>query len=198
MHYLTVGTSEITRDLFRKVENAAGDNMKPRGGLWLTIYNELYDDYNEWVDYLLEDSTAFYYKSRNYNGQNYSMWNQPCSLVTLKDDANIYVLDSKEKLDSLREKHPIADGKFSYIDMSQIYDGIFVDMNKLLCSVSDGAMRSKICKFGVNSLVLFNLDCIDYYQSGVVSITPFDFEYAAYEGTQYKIKIDDTKKKILK
>ncbi len=162
----------------------------------MTVYDERYPNYNEWVDYMLEDSNTFYFKSLNY-----SIWEQPCSLVALKEDANILVLDSREKLDRLRQKHPLANDKFSYEAISNMYDGIIVDMNKLLYNgdtVSDDKTRRQINRFGVNSLILFNLDCIDYYQSGVVSIEPFDFEYGYNEGTSYTINIEDTKKKILK
>ena len=95
MKYLTVGTDEIVKDLFREVEDTESSSMKPRGGLWLTKYEN--EHYNEWVDYLLEDSVAFYYKSSEH-----SLWEQPCSLVKLNEDANIYQLESQMSLDYLK------------------------------------------------------------------------------------------------
>lgn len=192
MKYLTVGTSEITRDLFKKVEDTEATNMKPRGGLWFTKYDESYSNYNEWVDYIIENPTVLYYKSKGH-----SIWQQPCSLVTLKEPAKLFYLNSKDSLNHLRNNYPLEDRKFSYEAISQVYDGLFVDMYGLLSDIEDDETRSRIYKFGVDSLVLFNLDCIDYYQSGVVLIEPYDFEYAKYEGTTYEIKYDNVKKRIL-
>ena len=50
MQYLTVGTREIKRELFREIEDTENTNIKPRGGLWLTKYEN--EHYNEWVDYI--------------------------------------------------------------------------------------------------------------------------------------------------
>ena len=186
MKYLTVGTSEIENELFRNVEDTEPSNIKPKGGLWLTKYYS--DRYNEWVDYILEDPVALYYKSRGN-----SIWEQPCSLVTLNDSANILMLDNKEIFEYLKKNYPLADDKFSYEAISHIYDGIYVDMYKLLHVVND----PRLYKFAVNSLVLFNLDCIDYYQSGVVNIEPFDYECGFCEAPIYEIKCDDVKKKTL-
>ena len=186
MKYLTVGTNEIVKDLFREVEDTESSSMKPRGGLWLTKYEN--EHYNEWVDYLLEDSVAFYYKSKGS-----SIWEQPCSLVTLRENANILELSDGNTLDSLKRKYYLNDDKFSYQELSHYYDGIFVDMYKLLHDVND----QRLYKFGVNSLILFNLDCIEYYQSGLVLIEPFDFEYNFCEAPIYEIKCDNVKKRIL-
>lgn len=189
MKYLTVGTSEITRERFMNVEDREDDIIKPRGGLWLTKYHD--NRYNEWVDYLLEDSIAFYYKSKGH-----SLWEQPCSLVTLNESANIYALKDSEGLNFLKKNYPLHSDKFSYEAISHNYDGIYVDVYKLLMEV-DSETRQRLYKFGVNSLILFNLDCIDYYQSGVVNIEPFDFEYDHCEAPLYEIKCEDVKKRIL-
>ena len=187
MKYLTVGTSEIKDEIFRKVEDTDATSVKPRGGLWLTKYEN--DHYNEWVDYLLEDPIAFYYKSTGS-----SVWEQPCSLVTLNDSANLFILNSKDALEYLKRNYPLDDDKFSYQAISNIYDGIYVDMYKLLHEVND----LRFYKFCVNSLVLFNLNCIDCYQSGIVNIEPFDYEYGYCEAPVYDIKCEDVKKRILK
>lgn len=187
MQYLTVGTREIKGELFNEVEDTECTNIKPRGGLWLTRYEN--ESYNEWVDYLLEDSVALVYKSRGD-----SIWRQPCSLVTLNESANVFNLSCKKDLDFLKENYPLADNKFSYQEISHLYDGIYVDMYKLLMEEND----PRLYKFAVNSLILFNLDCIDYYQSGIVNIEPFDYEYGYCESPNYQIKYEDTKKRILK
>ena len=191
MKYLTVGTREITQELFRNVEDTEPNNIKPRGGLWLTKYHSEF--YNEWVDFILDDPVILFYKNR----QN-SIWEQPCSLVTLNDSAKIFCLDSKQNLDYLRCTYPLDNDKFSYQAISNIYDGIYVDMYHLLCDIDDDETRKKIFKFGVNSLILFNLSCIDYYHPGTVYIEPFDYEAREYEAISYEIKCDDVKTRILK
>lgn len=189
MKYLTVGTREIKRQLFKEIEDVDG-SIKPRGGLWLTEYNELHRNYNDWVDFLIYNPVVFFYKSRNYN-----MWAQPCSLVTLKEDANIFYLQSKENLDYLIRNYP-RQNSFSYQDICHIYDGIFVDMFKLIREIDDYQLCRQICKFDVNTLVLFNLDCIDYYQPGIVMIKPFDYEYGDCEELYYEINIESKKYQI--
>ena len=186
MQYLTVGTNEIKRELFREVEDTSPSNIKPRGGLWLTKYEN--ECYNEWVDYILEDSVALVYKSKGD-----SIWKQPCSLVTLNDGANVFNLHCKKDLDFLKQNYPLADNKFSYQEISHLYDGIYINMYKLMMEEND----PRLYKFAVNSLILFNLDCIYYYQSGIVDIEPFDYEYGYCEAPVYQIKCDDTKKRIL-
>ena len=193
MKYLTVGTRDITEELFRDIEDATIDSLKPKGGLWLTVFDERYKNYNEWVDFILDEPVILFYKNRHN-----SIWEQPCSLVTLKDSANIFYLNGKDSLDYLKLNYPLNGQKFSYQEISQIYDGIFIDMYGLLCEIKDLETRNKIFKFGVNSLILFNLSCIDYYQSGTVFIEPFDYEYGRSELTSYEIIYENTKKRILK
>ena len=190
MKYLTVGTSEITRERFMNVEDREDKVIKPRGGLWLTKYENEY--YNEWVDYLLGDSVALYYKSKGH-----SIWEQPCSLVTLNESANIYTLKDGEGLAFLKKNYPLHDDKFSYEAISHHYDGIFVDLRRLMLN-TDLETYQRLYTFGVSSLILFNLDCIKEYESGIVDIEPFDFEYEYNEGTTYQIKCDGVKKRILK
>ena len=187
MKYLTVGTSEIKNELFRNIEDTDPINIKPRGGLWLTKYEN--DHYNEWIDFLIDDPVVLYYKSKGY-----SMWKQPCSLVTLSNSVNLFDLNSKDKLEYLINNYPLNDNKFSYESISHIYDGIYVNMYNMLRQTED----RRFYKFGVDSLILFNLDCIDYYQSGIVLINPFDYEYGSSAMTEYEIKIDNVKKRILK
>ena len=191
MKYLTVGTREITRELFKPVEDIDG-SIKPRGGLWLTEYNELYKNCNDWVDFLINNSVVFFYKSRNY-----SMWEQPCSLVTLNERANIFELKTGKDLQYLVSNYPL-NNRFSYQEISRIYDGIFIDMVRLLREVNDYQICRELFKFDVNSLILFNLDCINYYQPGTVSIEPFNYEYGDGVVPNYEINIENVKKKILR
>ena len=192
MKYLTVGTRKISYELFSPVMDVC-EQIKPIGGLWLTEYNEAHKNYNVWVEYLINNPQVLFYMSRNY-----SMWENPCSLVTLKDNTNIFYLKNKEDLKYLIVNYPHNNGNFSYQQISNIYDGIFIDMYKLLNQVSNYELCRQLFKFSVNSLILFNLDCIDYYQPGIVSIEPFNYECDECEIQNYEINIENVKKKILR
>ena len=165
MKYLTVGTRKISYELFSPVMDVC-EQIKPIGGLWLTEYNEAHKNYNVWVEYLINNPQVLFYMSRNY-----SMWENPCSLVTLKDNTNIFYLKNKEDLKYLIVNYPHNNGNFSYQQISNIYD---------------------------DSLILYNLDCIDYYQPGIVSIEPFNYECDECEIQNYEINIENVKKKILR
>lgn len=193
MEYLTVGTNNITYEQFKEIEDTKTDIMKPNGGIWLTEYNPLYKNYNLWVDFILDNPNLLFYKNRSSN-----IWQQPCSIVTLKSDTNIFNLDDYDSWKYLHDKFPLNSQKFSYEKMTKIYDGIYVDVTKLFKRNLDDNLFKFIRQYGVSSLLLFNLDCIDYYQSGSVNIEPFDFEYQAYDVISYEISYDDIKKRILK
>ena len=128
MQYLTVGKRDFVYDSFRGVEDTDENSLKPVGGVWLTQYNNQY--YNEWVEFILDDPVLLVYKNKGS-----SIWKQPCSLVTLKESANIFNLANQNDLDYLKQRYPLPGDKFSYKAMSSIYDGIFVNMYSLLRDV---------------------------------------------------------------
>ena len=92
MEYLTVGTSEIKRDLFVPIKDGDEPSIKPTGGIWLTKYDSQYENYNEWVDYLIDNPNVLFYKSLAYD-----IWKQPCSLVKLNDDSKIFSLENTDR-----------------------------------------------------------------------------------------------------
>lgn len=191
MEYLTVGTNEIRKDLFIPVKENEMDNFKPNGGLWLTEYDEQFKNYNVWVDYLIDNPDILFYKNKSKN-----IWEQPCSLVTLKENTNIYILETNNNYSYLKNNYSLDDKRFSYELLAHKYDGIYVDILKLIKDTRDENALRMIRQFAVSSLVLFNVDCIDYYRSGYVLIEPFDFEYYMYESAGYEINYDKVKKKI--
>lgn len=193
MNYLTVGTKEIRRDKFRKIEDTdLSGSMKPRGGMWFTEYDKNIKSYNVWVDFILERPNILFYKNRGKNP-----FVQPCSIITLNADVNLYALHNGATLDYLLKCFPYKD-KFSYEDMSKYYDGIYVNMSSLNFCNYDEKVIKKFSSFDINSLILFNLDCINYYQSGEINIEPFDYEGDPYCDKYYEIKIDSEKKRVLK
>ena len=194
MKYLTVGTKNINFDLFRDVQDTNERNsMKPAGGLWLTEYNEDIQNYNHWVDFMVGHPYILFYKNKSG-----SPWRQDCSVVTLKENSNLFYLDSKEKLEYLVSRYPFQDGKFSYPELSRDYDGVYVDLGNLFHASTDYDIFKKFSSFGVSSLILFHLGCIDFYYPGEVLIEPFDYENNMNFDRFYEIKYDKNKKKVLK
>ena len=193
MKYLTVGTKNIREDLFKCIEdNDLSRSMKPRGGMWFTEYDENIKNYNRWVDFLMMRPNILFYKNKSDNP-----FIQPCSVISLREDVNLYALHNKATLDYLLKCFPYND-KFSYEELSRYYDGIYVDYGSLVHDNNSYDIISKFSSFDVSSLILFNLDCIDYYQSGNVNIEPFDIEDNNLYDRYYSIEIDKQKRKVLK
>ena len=188
--YLTVGTDKIDEDMFVAISDSNAHSMvKPSGGLWLTEFNTDYPNYNCWLDFLLHSKrNVLFYKSIGINP-----FKQPCCVVSLKSEANIYRLDSDDSYKYLIDNYGNGNGGFSYEKISHDYDGIFINLNSMSYEV-----RDKFRSFDVNSLILFNSECIDYYYSGVVDIDPFDPSEAwAIKYFDYVIKWDDKKRYVL-
>ena len=193
MKYLTVGTKDISEELFRPVTDTnLSKSMKPTGGLWFTEYDENIKNYNRWVDFMICRPHILFYKSQGSNP-----FVQPCSAVSLKSDSSLYVLHNDQTLDYLMKCFPL-DGKFSYKELSKYYDGIYVNLGGLFLGKYDKDILKKFSSFDVSSLILFNTDCIDYYQSGDVYIEPFDYESGVDYASGYEIRLNSEKKKVLK
>ncbi len=176
--YLTVGTKEINTDLFMPIQNSA-KTIKPTGGLWLTKYNENFPNYNEWVDYLTSHPHLLFFKGNDF-------FVKPASLVILKENTKIYYLNDLESLCYLKKYYPF-NNFFSYAKLAQDYDGIFVDYFALSLIDSNNWQS-----FGVKTLILFNLDAINYYYPAEVNIEENPNYYEAF----YQINIDNTPKKV--
>ena len=193
MKYLTIGKDNINYDNFRKIEdnNLTKNMVKPSGGLWFTKHNELIN-YSIWMDYILEHKSILFYKYKEYMNKD-SSWEIPCSLVTLNKDSNIFILDDYDKYKFLVGKDPLNDMIFSYRNMSVDYDGIYVDLNwNYLSKAID------LSRYGVDSLLLYNLKCIDNYRVGKILVESFDAEdYNMYDNVLYDIRINNEKRKVL-
>lgn len=190
--YLTVGTDEIRRDLFLPVSDKnAHSDIKPSGGLWLTSYDTSIPNFNHWVDYMLRNPYVLFYKNRGKNP-----FKQPCCVIVLKKEANIYKLNSVESYKFLLDNFSDDKGFFSYESVSNKFDGLFIDLSNLRY-VADMDLRKKFLQLGVSSLVLFNIDAIDYYYSGVVNIDPFEYDYIIDRNSiTYDIKWNSERKYI--
>lgn len=190
MDYLTVGTNDITRELLHDVSDRDDNYLKPCGGLWLSEHLG-YKTYNAWMDYLLSHPSVFWLKNCFDN-----LWRQPCSLVKLKDDSNIFILDSEAKFAYLVNAYSRNNNFFSYQKLAFDYDGIYVDIAKLYKNMKNNNIANLISDYRLNTMLLFNLDCILYYSPGVVNIEPFDLDCYKLVDIYYEIEIDNIKKRV--
>ena len=193
MKYLTIGKDNLSYNKFNEIKDIDIDkNMaKPSGGLWLTKHNELIN-YSIWMDYILEHKKILFHKYKEYMNKD-SSWEIPCSLVTLSKDSSVFILDDYDKYCYLLRKYPLNNKSFSYKDMVASYDGIYVDLNwNQLSKAID------LSRYGVDSLLLYNLKCIDNYRVGKILVESFDAEdYNMYDNVLYDIRINNEKRKVL-
>ena len=110
--YLHIGKNSLNNITFQPLKD---DDFpcKPRGGLWLTHQNPENIIGNEWIEYLSwHPHIAIYHHYLNSDAT------MDCLLVELKKNAQIYILDSLDKLNYLKQKYP-KDNFFSYEALSQ-------------------------------------------------------------------------------
>lgn len=173
MNYLSIGTNTLNKDLFLDIKNT--NTSKPQGGIWATEHE--YPTYNPWVDYLCDHPHLLFYK-------NYGYPNLPAVYLTLKEDAKIFNLASEEDISYLKEHYPYNNW-INFEKLSKDYDGIFIDYHKL-------HNNPQINPYSVNTLILFNPNCIMYYQVATVVIEHLDFDNHT-EMYDYRIDISEEK-----
>lgn len=186
MNYLIIGTNTISPELFLEIKNTT--KIKPTGGLWATTYNTNYANYNEWADYLCDHPHLLFYRR----------FDNPYLLAaiyfTLNDNANIFTIDSAEKIAYLKTNYPFNNW-FDYEKLAQHYDGIFIDLYSLQ-RTNHEINNILFSSFSVSTLILFNTNCIKHYQNALIDLTNIDF--GAHEFPEYSIKIDEEIHKIEK
>ena len=181
--YLHVGTNYLNNITFQSVKDDIFPN-KPNGGLWLTCQDPKNTIGNEWIEYLSwHPFIAIYAHYLNLNGT------MVCLLIELKNNAKIFTLDSFNKLNYLNQKYP-KDNFFSYEALSQDYDGIYIDIYKFY---SLPIYKEYFEQFSVNTLLLFNFDCISHYFPGSITIEDLDENY---NFNFYQINLSSKKQEI--
>lgn len=176
--YVTIGTKNIAKDIFRKILRPLDINFyKPNGGLWSSEFISRIYCISEWHDYLLyEDQETASYKNINAG-----------AIFTLKNNAKILNIDSEEKIIELSQKYPswhyilthYDNPELNIIDfetLSKDYDGVEVSINKLGYNKPGLTFNS----WSVNTLLLFNLNCIEKYQSVDIEVSLFNYDKRPY------------------
>lgn len=176
--YVTIGTKNIAEDIFRKILRPLDINFyKPNGGLWSSEFISRIYCISEWHDYLLyEDQETASYKNINAG-----------AIFTLKNNAKILNIDSEEKIIELSQKYPswhyilthYDNPELNIIDfetLSKDYDGVEVSINRLGYNKPGLTFNS----WSVNTLLLFNLNCIEKYQSVDIEVSLFNYDKRPY------------------
>ena len=187
-NYLSIGKKDINYVEFRPIKNS--DSSKPHGGLWATTYNSMYPSYNEWMDFLVCHPNVLFYKYLK-NGN----FNIPAVFFTLKNDAKILHINTKAYFLQAKMNYPNNDKLFDFEKIAIDYDGIFIGTTSLLNALNEAEIIT-IKPYDVNTLILFNLNAIDYYQETEIVIEPFDYE-TKNELIEYEIKIAKEKKQVI-
>lgn len=176
--YIMVGAPIITKEIFRKVLIPLNNySFKPSGGFWSSIYIDNIG-ISDWFSYLQDARGIAVYKNLNQS-----------TIFTLKDSAKILTIDTLEKVLELAQKyqsyHQIQgfyseitnENKiFDFGKLSQDYDGIYIDYNKFI----NQNQTIVFDNLSVNSLLLFNLDCIKEYRKAHITFdlyNPYSIPY---------------------
>ena len=187
MKYLSIGTDKLFADLHQPIKNG---NIKPTGGLWATQYDANNPNYNIWLKYLSTNTHILFYKRPNTNP-----FLLPGAFITLKDDANIYNLTNIYKLEFLKKNYPDGNDWIDFEKLSADFDGIYIDIPAIYPEAQFDDKKRIGC-FSVNTLIIFDLKCIDYYQSAQIDIDPFDYEFERHFET-YRISVANEKKLVV-
>lgn len=164
--YIMVGAPTISKDLFRNVLRPLDNyNFIPSGGFWASDYIDNCE-ISAWNKYLHQIPELAEAKDINQS-----------TIFTLKEDAKILKIESYNDILLLAEKYPsyhhilgfiedINDRKisFDFEMLSKDYDGIYVNYKNI--SQENKTMIFK--DWVVNTLLLFNLDCIKEYQKAPI------------------------------
>lgn len=174
--YLHVGTKNIKSILFNQITNNS-PSLKPKGGFWLS--DLINDQYSEWVEYLSTHPALLIHTNLWFDGK------IPCLKLSLKENSKIFVLDSDEKLNYLLHKYPY-NNFFNYQLLSHDYDGIMINFNKLPNKEIWFNLRAI---YSINTLILFNLNCIkEYYEGDIYPLGIYD-DYC-FEGYDFNFSPD--------
>lgn len=173
--YVTIGTKTISSNVFRNILRPLNNySFKPTGGLWASTFNKYM--ISDWYEYMMYEG-SYLQAIKNI---------KEAAIFSLKDNAKILTIDSCEQINELSKKYPSyhhilglyeqvnENNKiFDYEELSKEYDGIYVNHYKINFSGKIQTFKD----WSVNTLLLFNINCIDNYQSiNIAPHNPYDSE----------------------
>lgn len=166
--YVTTGTETISGNIFRKILRPLNNyTFKPTGGLWAAEFNKYI--ISDWYEYMMYEG-SYLQSIKNIT---------VAAIFTLKDNAKILTIDSSDQIKELAKKYPSyhhilglcepltkQNVIFDFEELSKDYDGAYIDYYKIKFSKEIETFRT----WSINTLLLFNINCIENYQS--IDITP--------------------------
>ena len=176
--YITIGNPIISKDLFRNILRPLDNfSFKPTGGLWASEFISNFNKISPWYDYLKEAKSIATYMLQ-YKDLKLA------SIFTLKENANILIIYSVNQILELSKKYPsyhhiLTNNNniiFDFEEISRKYDGIYLNYNNLLYQTTINTFDS----WNVNTLLIFNLDCIKEYQTVKINIDFEDYDPLPY------------------
>lgn len=174
--YITIGNPIITKDVFRNILRPL-DNYthKPIGGLWASELTSLIYGICPWYNYLL-DARGIANCISQYKDLT------KAAIFTLKNTANILTIDTYKQILELAVQYPShhhilnyynnitpSNTIFDFEEIAKIYDGVYINYDKLILDPKTTVFNS----WSINTLLLFNLDCIKEYKTAQITV---DFE----------------------
>ncbi len=172
--YISVGTDKFTHELMQSpVANIIKDSSKPIGGVWATVDTGNIDS-NFWLRHISERNLWNKFSQDIYSDKTSAVF------FKLKDTAKIFYLKSYQDFLDLQAKYPIiTDLKGSknllinYHELAKEYDGLLFSDDILF---SDYKHNYHFLDWSVESLVIFNLDCVEYVrQSEIIKNGGYDY-----------------------
>lgn len=160
MNLITLGIDKIDPEKFEEVKNCFLRN-KPKGGLWTSPENSKWG----WKDFVM---------SENYQEKRYL---KNMTLITLKPTAKIYIIKDIDSylnctLRNVMYEDQISEllTKHQYIDFEQLskeYDALWVT-EEAIEKLGSIDLLGDFCLgplngWDVETVLLFNLDCIESY-----------------------------------
>lgn len=188
--FLTVGIDYLDKKQFRNIRNR--DQFKPINGLWTTHQDINVPWHNPWIDYLIFNNHSVF----NLKYGQYTDYVLPAVFFTLKKKARILIISSRKDVENLHNNYPYGSNVFfvDYEKLSADYDGIFFNTYAIFqCEHLDSEFfNTGVSPLCVNTLILFNLECIKYYQKSEVRITPYVSGNSVYlEKGTYRIEVSN-------
>lgn len=172
MTFLSIGLETIIPELFQDIKNNPKNPFKPIGGLWATKHIEEIPYYNPWLDAICENKrilTQYIQKNK---------FNQNGILLTIKNQSNIFILDSLEKFTYLMENFSINEN-IDYEKLAQVYDGFYINIEQLY-GIENPIIKKLIQEYIVSTFILFNLNRVLCYKKANINIEEFDLSEHNY------------------
>ena len=175
--YITIGTPIISNDIFRNILRPLDNfSLKPTGGLWASKFNLPYGKICPWFDYLL-DARGIARSISEYRDLT------KATIFTLKENANILTINTSNQILELSKKYPSYYQSLNYIyeiterntifdyeALSKVYDGIYINYEEIYREIKSEVFDS----WSIDTLLLFNLNCIKEYQSVKINVNFHD------------------------